>query len=67
MTVAEFISFLQKQPQDIQVAYCVYSEQALLEEGQIRIVKKGKARPDGWIHDDRPGMETVTYLLLPGN
>jgi hypothetical protein len=67
MTVAEFISFLQTQPQDIQVAYALYSEQCLLDAKDIEIAELCEARDDGWIHHKRPDQPTQTYLLLPGN
>ena len=64
MIVAELIAYLQTQPQELQVAYRCYSEQALLEADQIEIVEKCPPRPDGWIHDKRPDIPTQTYLLL---
>lgn len=67
MTVAELISYLQKQPQDLQVAYRFFSEQLLLEASEIEIAEKCRPRPDGWIQDKRRDMPTQTYLLLPGN
>jgi hypothetical protein len=67
MTVAELIAFLQTQPQDIQVAYRLFSEQILLETTDIEVEEKCQPRPDGWIHDKRPDMPTQTYLLFPGN
>jgi hypothetical protein len=67
MTVAELIEFLKTQPQDLQVAYKCYSEQALLEAKEIEIAEKCQPRLDGWIHDKRPDMPTQKYLLFPGN
>ncbi len=67
MTVAELIAYLQKQPQDLPVAYCVYSEQELLREEHIRIVEACYPRPDGWVQDARPDMPKQKYLLFPGN
>jgi len=67
MKVSEFIEYLKTQPQDIQVAYCICSEQCLLETKDIEVVVCCKPRPDGWIQDARSDMETETYLLLPGN
>lgn len=67
MTVAEFIAYLQTQPQGLQVAYSRYSEQVLLRVSEIEIVDKCQPRPDGWIQHARPDMPTQTYLLLPGN
>lgn len=67
MTVAELITFLQTQPQDIQVVYSIYSEQCLLEAKEIRLVELCKARPDGWVHHKRSDKETDLYLLFPGN
>lgn len=67
MTVAEFVAYLQTQPQDLQVAYELHSEYALLDPADIRIVEACKQRPDGWVHHKRPDMPTQTYLMLPGN
>lgn len=67
MTVAELIKFLETQPQNIRVAYEKWSEQLLMEESNIDIVKLCKPRPDGWIQNSRPDMETEEYLLFPGN
>ena len=67
MTVAELIAMLQTQPQDVQVAYQIFSEQCLLEADDVRLVEACKPRDDGWIQDKRPDKETQTYLLFPGN
>ena len=67
MTVREVIEILQKQPQDIQVAYGIFSEQCILEEGDIKVVECCLPRADGWIQDKRPDMESQPYLLLPGH
>lgn len=67
MTVAEFIEYLKTQPQDLQVAYCIYSEYCLLETEEISVMEACVARPDGWIQYKRPDMPTQTYLMLPGN
>lgn len=67
MTVAEFIEFLKTQPQDLKVAYQCYSENCLLDTENIGIADLCHPRPDGWIQNKRPDMETETYLLLPGN
>ena len=67
MTVAELIEYLQTQPQGLQVAYEIYSEQCLMESRNIRIFEGCEARPDGWIHHKRPDKPTRTYLMFPGN
>lgn len=67
MTVKELIEFLQAQPQNLQVAYRMYSEQCLLESKDIEIRDLCVARPDGWIQSHRGDMPTQTYLLFPGN
>lgn len=67
MTVAEFISFLQTQPQDLQVGYRCCSEYSLLEASSIQIVNACEPRPDGWIQDKRGDKPTQAYLMLPGN
>ena len=67
MTVKDLIEFLQKQPQELQVAYKRFSEQCLLEVKDIVIEELCEARPDGWIQDSRPDMPKQNYLIFPGN
>ena len=67
MTVAELISYLQKKPQDLQVAYQCYSEQCLLEADEIVFEEHCEPRADGWIQRKRPDMPIQTYLIFPGN
>ena len=67
MNVSDLISFLQTQRQDLPVAYCIHSEQCLMELKDIQILEACYPRPDGWIQDKRPDMSTQTYLLFPGN
>ena len=45
VTVAEFIKFLQKQPQDMLVAYRCCSEQVLLGLDEINVRELCMARP----------------------
>jgi len=65
MTVAELILFLQKQPQDLPVAYSINSEHCLLEESDINIGELCEARPDGWVPNRRPDKPKHTYLIFP--
>ena len=67
MNVAQLIEFLKTQPQDAEVAYCLHSEQCLMEIQEIGVIKACVARPDGWIQNARPGMLQQEYLLFPGN
>lgn len=67
MTVKELICFLEKQPQDLEVANRIYSEQALLEETEITIEELCLPRNDGWIADKRPDKPSKKYLVFPGN
>lgn len=67
MTVKELISFLETQPQDLQVAYYCFSEQTLLDPSDIHIVEFCEPRTDGWIQNKRPDMPTQKYLVFPGN
>lgn len=67
MTVRELIQHLKDQPQDLPVAYKVYSEQCLLRPDDIRIVEEGMPRDDGWIHNTRSDQPTQLYLMFPGN
>lgn len=74
VTVAELIAFLQKLPQDLPVAYQCFSEQMLLTlddrcgyDNTPRVMKCREARVDGWVHDERPDMPSIEYLVFPGN
>lgn len=67
MTVKELIEFLQTKPQDLPVAYCLYSEQVMLEADHVVERELCYPRPDGWIQNRRPDMPTQKYLLFPGN
>lgn len=67
MNVAELIALLQKHPQDMQVAYCMYSEQCLLRAEDILVVGLCEPREDGWIQNARPDKPNKPYLLFPGN
>lgn len=67
MNVAELIAILQTKPQDMQVAYCMYSEHCVLDSEDIRIIEACEPRPDGWIQNKRPDMPTQAYVLFPGN
>lgn len=67
MTVKDLIELLQKQPQDLQVAYLLHSEQCLMDADDIGIVELCQPRPDGWIQDKRPDMPTQLYVMFPGN
>ena len=67
MTVSELITYLQSQPQHLTVLYRCYSEQTMLNQGDITIEQLCPARVDGWVQDKRPDMTTQTYLVLPGN
>lgn len=67
LSVSDLIRLLQTMPQDLLVAYRLYSEQALLRADEIEIVDLCEPRPDGWIQDKRPDMPTQAYLMFPGN
>ena len=67
MTVSELIKFLQQQPQDIQVAYQLFSEQRLVGADDMSVVDLCQPRDDGWVQNKRPDKPTQQYLLLPGN
>jgi hypothetical protein len=67
ITVAELIAHLQTLPQDLPVAYKLFSEQCLLELQDVKVVELSPVRPDGWIHNARPDTPSVTYLCFPGN
>ena len=67
MKVSELIEFLKTQPQDLEVVYMRYSEQLLMDQGEISVEKFCKARPDGWVANARPDKPTKEYLCFPGN
>ncbi len=67
MTVAELIEFLKTQPQELLVAYEIYSEQALLHKEEITVQEFCLPRDDDWIQNKRPDMPSQPYLLFPGN
>jgi len=67
MTVSELIEFLKTQPQELQVAYYLYSESLLLELDEIGVVEACEPRDDGWIQNKRPDMPVAKYLMFPGN
>ena len=54
MTVSELITFLQAQPQDLQVAYRCYSEQVLLETRGQRVEEACAELCDKFIEDETP-------------
>lgn len=67
MTVAQLIEFLKTQPQEMLVAYDIYSESALMEADMIKVQDLCIAREDGWLHHKRPDMPSQPYLVFPGN
>jgi hypothetical protein len=67
MTVKDLIDLLQSKPQELQVAYYLYSEMCLLEAKSIEVEEYCQPRPDGWIQHKRPDMPTQRYLMFPGN
>ena len=67
MTVADLVTFLQKQPQDLPVAFRICSEQAILEHQDIVVKHLSLPRPDGWVENARPDRPTQAYLVFPGN
>lgn len=67
MTVSELIELLKTYPQDLPVAYKLFSEQCLLEAKDISVEELCAEREDGWVANKRPDKPTVKYLVLPGN
>lgn len=66
MTVAELIELLKKYPPEMKVAYQLYSERCILEEKGISTEELCRERPDGWMQNKRPDMESELYLVSPG-
>lgn len=67
MIVADLIRFLQTQPQELPVAYQIYSEQCMLEQKEIVVCELSMPRDDGWVPHKRPDQPSQRYLLFPGN
>lgn len=67
MTVSELIELLRAYPQDLPVAYRLFSEKCLLEAKDIDIEALCEPRADGWVANKRPDKPTIDYLVFPGN
>lgn len=67
MKVCDLIELLKNYPQDIPVAYSIYSEYCLMEYEDIVLRKLQPARGDGWVHSERPDKPSIQYLVFPGN
>ena len=67
MNVSELIAFLQTQQQDLPVAYLCYSEAAVMEADEIKVVEACEPRADGWVQNRRPDKPAIPYLMFPGN
>ena len=67
MIVKELIEFLQKQQQDLPVAYTCCSNQIMLDSEEISIEELYNAMVYGWVANKRPHKETTLYLVFPGN
>jgi hypothetical protein len=67
MTVAELIEFLKTHPQDMPVAFAIYSEYALLDSEEIGVKELSLPRNDGWVEYKRPDKPSQKYLVFPGN
>lgn len=67
MKVKDLVEFLLTQPQDIKVAFSLYSEQCLLDVESITIIEACEPRIDGWVQYKRSDKPSEMYLLFPGN
>jgi len=67
MKVSDLIELLKTYPEDMLVAYKIYSEQSILEAEDLAVEELCEARPDGWIQNYRKDMPTIKYLVFPGN
>ena len=67
MKVADLIEYLENQQGDMLVAIEMFSEQCLLEVGEIKVKELCEPRPDGWIQNKRSDKPTRLYLVFPGN
>lgn len=67
MTVKELMKLLKTHPQDMLVAYELYSEYNLMEKSDIKVRKLSSPRNDGWVPDFREDKPSQDYLVFPGN
>lgn len=67
MTVRELIEVLGTYDPELPVCYELYSEQAMLKAGYLKVEELQPPRNDGWVHDKRPDKEVMKYLVFPGN
>ena len=65
--VKNLIEFLEKQDQELPVAYEIYSEQCLLKDGDIKIKSLCAPRADGWVANQRDDKPSIKYLVFPGD
>jgi len=67
MLVKDLIEYLKTFPEDMVVAHQMYSEQCLLEQSDIAVMRLSVPREDGWIPNLRPDKPSQDYLVFPGN
>lgn len=64
MTIHELIELLKTYPQDLPVAYPLWSEHLLLKPDKLLVKPLCVVRPDGWIQNYRPDMPSIDYLII---
>ena len=64
MVVSELIEILKNYPQDLPVAYPMWSEQLMLNPDKINIKPLCIVREDGWIQNYRPDKPSINYLVI---
>lgn len=71
ITLKTLIAHLQTLPQEAFVAFCLHSEQRLMQLDDISVQQAQAPRPDGWVHgewgSDSKHLQTQQYILFPGN
>lgn len=71
VTVGDLVEHLKTFDQSMPVGYHLHSEYQLLGLWEIEVKTatdwKAHGRTDGWIHEVRPDMPSINYLILPGN
>jgi hypothetical protein len=67
ITVAQLITHLQTLPQDALVGQVKFSEFQIVTLNEFNLMNLCPPRPDGWIHDSRPDIPTIQYLIISGN
>ena len=73
MSVRDLIEMLREiskglpKGEDTPICYRRFSEQCILERGDIELKQLCLPREDGWVQNYRQDKEDETYVVFPGN